>query len=105
VPGRRGGYRLAKPPAEITLLEVIEAVEGRDPSFRCTEIRKRGPARVSPRLYAPVCSIAAAMYRADEAWRRELAATTIGDLVMELAQHVPMDAAIKGTNWLQEARR
>ena len=105
MPGRRGGYRLAKPPAEITLLEVIEAVEGHDPSFRCTEIRKRGPARVSARLYAPVCSIAAAMYRADEAWRRELAATTIGDLVMELAQHVPMDAAIKGTNWLQEARR
>ena len=26
--GRRGGYRLAKPSAEISLLEVVEAVEG-----------------------------------------------------------------------------
>jgi len=102
VPGRRGGYRLAKPPAEITLLDVVEAVEGRDPSFRCSEIRKRGPARVSPRLYSPVCSIAAAMYRADEAWRAELARTTVGDLFMELANPVPMDGAVKGANWLQE---
>src|SRR5207237_7508982 len=37
VPGRRGGDRLAKPPAEITLLEVGGAVEGRDPCVRCTE--------------------------------------------------------------------
>jgi hypothetical protein len=42
------------------------------------------------------------MYRADDAWRRELAATTIGDLVMELAQKVPMEAAQKGAGWLQE---
>jgi Rrf2 family protein len=102
VAGRKGGYRLGRPPAEITLLDVVEAVEGREPSFRCTEIRKRGPARVSPRLYSPVCSIAAAMYRADDAWRRELAATTIGDLVMELAQKVPMEAAQRGASWLQE---
>jgi Rrf2 family protein len=102
VPGRKGGYRLARPPAEITLLDVVDAVEGNEPSFRCTEIRKRGPARVAPRLYSPVCSIAAAMYRADEAWRAELAATTVGDLVMELAQKVPMDAAQKGVAWLQE---
>jgi DNA-binding IscR family transcriptional regulator len=84
---------------------VIEAVEGREASFRCTEIRKRGPSRVSPRLYSPVCSIAAAMYRADEAWRAELARTSIGDLVLELAGKVPMDAALKGANWLQEVSR
>src|SRR3954468_14520031 len=102
VPGRNGGYRLGRPPAEISLLDVVDAVEGREPSFRCTEIRKRGPARVSPRLYSPVCSIAAAMYRADEAWRAELARTSIGDLVMDLAKHVPMEAAQKGAVWLQE---
>jgi len=102
VPGRRGGYRLGRPPAEITLLDVVEAVEGNEPSFRCTEIRKRGPARTGPRLYSPVCAIAKAMYRADAAWRAELARTTVADLFQELAATVPIDAAIKAAAWFQE---
>ena len=102
VPGRHGGYRLGRPPADVTLLDVIEAVEGRESSFRCTEIRKRGPARVAPRLYSPVCAIAEAMYRADEAWRVELRKTTVADLLQKLAATVPMEAAMKGAAFFQE---
>jgi Rrf2 family protein len=102
VPGRHGGYRLGRPPADITLLDVIEAVEGQESSFRCTEIRKRGPAKVSPRLYSPVCAIAQAMYRADEAWRAELRRTTVADLLQKLATTVPTEAVIKGAAFLQE---
>jgi len=102
VPGRHGGYRLARRPAEITLLDVIEAVEGQESSFRCTEIRKRGPAKVSPRLYSPVCAIAEAMYRADEAWRAELRRTTVADLLQKLATSVPTEAVMKGAAFLQE---
>jgi len=102
VPGRHGGYRLGRPPADITLLDVIEAVEGREQSFRCTEIRKRGPAKVSPRLYSPVCAIAEAMYRADEAWRAELRTTTVADLLQKLAATVPMEAAMRGAAFFQE---
>src|ERR1700759_4060831 len=39
--GRRGGYRLTRDPAQITLLDVVNAVEGDEPAFRCTEIRQR----------------------------------------------------------------
>jgi len=102
VPGRRGGYRLGRQPAEITLLDVVEAVEGRESTFRCTEIRKRGPAQVSPRLYSPVCAIAEAMYRADEAWREELRRTTVADLLQKLATSVPTEAVMKGAAFLQE---
>ena len=102
VAGRKGGYRLGRPPAEITLLDVIEAVEGHESSFRCTEIRKRGPARVSPRLYSPVCAIAEAMYRADEAWRAELRQTTVADLLQKLATSVPAEAVVKGAAFFQE---
>src|SRR5437588_6699437 len=105
VPGRRGGYRLGRPPAQITLLDVVAAVQGRELSFRCTEIRKRGPARVSPRLYSPVCAIAEAMYRADEAWRAELRRTTVADLLQKLATSVPMEAVTKGAAFLQEVFR
>ena len=102
VPGRRGGYRLRRTPADVTLLDVVEAVAGRDGSFRCTEIRKRGPARVSPGLYSPVCAIAEAMYRADEAWRAELRRTTIADLLQRLVATVPIEAVLKGAAFLQE---
>jgi Rrf2 family protein len=105
VPGRKGGYRLGRPPAQITLLDVIDAIEGGEPSFRCTEIRKRGPARVAPGLYSPVCAIAEAMYRADEAWRVELRRTTVADLLQKLATTVPMEAAVKGADFFQEVLR
>src|SRR5260221_3138419 len=45
VAGRNGGYRLARPARDIALIDVVDAVEGADPAFRCTEIRRRGPAR------------------------------------------------------------
>src|SRR5947209_9771462 len=58
VPGRRGGYRMAKAATDVTLLDIVEAIEGDQSSFRCTEIRRRGPSRVANRLYAPMCGIA-----------------------------------------------
>jgi len=81
---------------------VVEAVEGREATFRCTEIRKRGPAGVSARLYSPVCAIAEAMYRADEAWRAELRKTTVADLLGKLATTVPTEAVMKSAAFLQE---
>ena len=100
--GRHGGFRLARPLDRITLLDIVEAVDGGEPAFTCTEIRRRGPARVPARQYAPRCAIAVAMARADEAWRRELAATSIGDLLITLSTTVPPDAAAKGAAWFQE---
>jgi Rrf2 family protein len=105
VPGRRGGYRLARRAREVTILDVVEAVEGRESSFRCGEIRRRGPARVPNKLYAPVCAIADVMYRADEAWRAELRRTTLADLLARLGGTVPAEAVAKGATWMQEAMR
>jgi Rrf2 family protein len=104
-PGRRGGYRLLLPAGEISVLDVVEAIEGRQSSFNCTEIRKRGPSRVPSRLYTPVCAIAATMYRADEAWRAELARTTIADLLLLLSDTIPAQAVAKGTAWFTDAVR
>ena len=106
VPGRKGGYRLAWPADQITLLDVVLAVEGEERAFRCSEIRQRGPAAADPAVAADVyvrpCSIAAAMWRAESAWRAELKAVTIGDLLMSLARTVPPEAAVKAAGWMQE---
>lgn len=80
--GVKGGFRLAKRPDKITLLDVVMAIEGPEGSFRCTEIRRRGAGvTAKPTEFALPCGIAVAMGRADAAWRRELAAQTIADLV------------------------
>ncbi|MFF0609958.1 RrF2 family transcriptional regulator [Nocardia tengchongensis] len=81
-PGARGGYRLARAPERLTLMDVVAAVEGRTEAFRCTEIRRRGAgaARASTEFDKP-CGIAAAMGRAELAWRRELSGQTVADLM------------------------
>ena len=79
--GPRGGFRLARPPEEITVADVVEAVEGRGALFQCTEIRQRGPVPLTGAACRVPCGIAQVMRRAEQAWRQELAATTIAGLV------------------------
>ena len=105
VPGQRGGYRLARPPDEVTLYDVVSAIEGTAPAFRCTEIRRRGPAAVPAREYRAACTITKAMHRAESAWRAELRSRTLADLLVELAGAVHPKSVEKATKWFQEALR
>jgi len=81
VPGPAGGYRLARAAEEISLLDIVLAVEGPLPAFRCGEIRQRGPARLPPSVYVKPCGINAAMLRAERAYRTALAAEKLSDIV------------------------
>lgn len=102
-PGPRGGYRLSRSPAEISVLEVVEAVDGPTPGFRCTEIRRRGPAGGLPaREYRVPCAIHAVMDAADAAWRDELRATSVADLVTRVVRDAPPKSLERGARWLQE---
>jgi Rrf2 family protein len=102
LPGARGGYRLARPAASITMLDVVEAIDGVEPAFRCSEIRRRGPTARPAREYRVPCAIHAAMNRADDAWRTELRATSIADLVAHVARDASPKAFEQGLNWLME---
>ena len=69
VSGPSGGYRLAREPGEITLLDVVEAIEGPEPAFRCDEIRQRGPTALAPSTYTVRCGIHSVMLEAELAWK------------------------------------
>jgi len=105
VPGPKGGYRLARPAAEITVLEIVDAIEGRNPAFRCTEIRQRGPAGLEPAVYRLPCTINATMLRAETAWRKSLGTQSIADLLTGLSKHVDQRAIEKTIAWFQERLR
>jgi Rrf2 family protein len=83
-PGPRGGYRLARAPEKISLLDIVLAVEGAGAAFRCNEIRQRGPKPPPKKYFARPCGVAAAMLRAEKVYRAELAKTSIAGLIAEL---------------------
>lgn len=73
-PGRRGGYRLALPVEELHLLRIVDAAEERGDVARC--VLRGGPCDPSGR-----CAVHDAFSAANDAMRRELAATRLADLV------------------------
>jgi Rrf2 family protein len=100
--GPRGGYRLARPPADVSVLDVVEAVDGEDPAFQCLEIRRRGPTAVAAREYRTVCGIHRVMVEADAVWRERLAHTSVADLAERVARDASPKAMEKFGKWLQE---
>ena len=74
--GRGGGYRLARDPHRVTLLEVVEAAEGHLVAERCA--LRGGPCR-----WDDVCAVHPAWVRASEAVRGALAETTLAEVVAE----------------------
>lgn len=102
VAGRRGGYRLSRPACEVTLLDIVLAVDGDETAFRCSEIRQRGPVQSPPSTFRRPCGIARAMWRAEDAWRAELAATSIEDVLVELSVSVPAASLRAGAEWVQQ---
>ena len=83
IPGPKGGYRLATAPQSISLRDVVLALEGAAPAFRCAEIRRNGPDPLAEKFFAKPCAINAAMLKAEQAYRAELAKVSIADLVAD----------------------
>ncbi|WP_108658470.1 RrF2 family transcriptional regulator [Acuticoccus kandeliae] len=102
--GPSGGYRLAKPAAEISFLDIVEAIEGKGPTFVCTEIRKNNPCRPADTCETAPCPVARAMWRADKAWRRELAAVSLADIATAVSEEVPAEILEKTRDWIADRR-
>ncbi len=105
VPGPRGGYRLARLPEEITLLEVVEAIDGREPLFRCMEIRQRGPTASGPEAYRTPCGIHVAMAQAEKAWREALRSQTVADIIQHYQKNVELKQRQRGEQWITARTR
>ncbi|MGY3334122.1 Rrf2 family protein [Streptomyces filamentosus] len=87
--GPRGGFRLARDPRDITLLDVVDAIEGGQEAFRCQEILRKGPGGRADVDYRKVCVVSQSMRRAEAAWRRELAGQTLAALKEQVESRQP----------------
>lgn len=103
VAGARGGFQLARDPEEITLMDVVAAIEGTQEAFRCTEIRQRGLGSQAPaHHFRTPCAIHEAMRSAELAWRRRLAAQTLADLLAATEKDAP-GVSRRVTDWYERA--
>lgn len=98
--GRVGGYVLTRPADEITVLDVVLAIEGDESTFRCTEIRQNGPLPASPQACRRACGVARTMYAAEHAWRQSLAGVTIADVVGTVEKDNGKQTFVKVRDWL-----
>ena len=101
--GISGGYRLRRPAREITVLAVIDAVEGRKRLFDCQNIRSRCVLFAgNPPSWATdgVCRVHAVMIRAESMLRAELSRTTLADLAA--GANWPSGFAENAGRWFSE---
>ncbi|MDR3614335.1 MAG: Rrf2 family transcriptional regulator [Candidatus Obscuribacterales bacterium] len=101
-PGPSGGYRLARSAEKISLLEIYFALEGKDPAFRCNEIRRQGPTACKQKLYPVPCNIATAMWQAEDAWRRELGSISLAQIIGDAVKQIPESRLLASAAWLEE---
>ena len=99
IAGPKGGYRLARQPEAISLLDIVLAVEGDEPAFRCSEIRKCGPTASSPSAYSATCAIHAAMWNAERSWRTSLASTSLSEITRRIGRSLSAEVRAKAQVW------
>jgi len=89
VPGRSGGYRLSQPAANISLLTIVEAVEG--DSRRTSCVLRGGPCRGEG-----ACAVHATFIAAEEGMIAALQGMTLAEVAdadMGRAEYPPADVA------------
>jgi Rrf2 family protein len=102
--GKKGGFRLARGLADITLMDVLTAIEGPAEAFQCAEIRQNGVWADEPAsVFRAPCAIDTAMRGAELEWRRALAAQTLAQIQANAELQAPgLRAQVQ--DWYREPR-
>jgi Rrf2 family protein len=81
VRGARGGYRLARPASEISMREVVEALEGPIAPMECFHSEREGRVLCSHELDDGACATKLLWTRVHGGVTRALASTSLAELV------------------------
>lgn len=106
--GVRGGFRLARPSDEITILDIVKAIDGQRLIFDCREIRGRCALfEGSPPAWALEggCAVHNAMMSAQSRMEEALAQQTILDLARKLGRKAPVNFSAQVDDWINDRRK
>jgi Rrf2 family protein len=101
--GVRGGFRLARPAASISVLDIVNAIDGEKALFDCREIRANCAVfDDKPPAWATrgVCSIHAVMLDAEKRMNEALAAHSLADLAARTVEKAPAAYGHQVVKWL-----
>ena len=108
IPGVNGGYELARSPEKITFWDVVQAVEGTSPFFRCVEVRQREvllDKNNLPDSYTSCpCLIKVVMLEAEEQMRRYLNDKTLAWLHAEVKCKIPAEHSKATIEWFNNPK-
>jgi len=103
--GVRGGFKLARTADSITVLQVVDALEGAKPLFQCREIRGNCILFAdTPPKWATrgLCSIHTVMREGEAKMREALASHTLADIAGSVSCKVPAAFLDEAKSWFQE---
>ena len=103
--GIKGGFRLARSADQITVHDVVVAIDGDKSLFNCREIRGRCALfDDNPPVWATegTCSVHAVMLAAEQAMRAELKRHSLKSLAHQVAEKVPAVYGEQIIQWLSD---
>ena len=103
--GRNGFYTLARSPKDISLLDILLAVDGGQSMFNCSEIRQNGPCAATREECNAICPIAAKFAVAEQVYRESLADIDLAKLTSNIVEQMSPSKQQKTAKWLAENHR
>jgi len=103
--GVRGGFQLARPADQISVLDVVDALDKGQPLFQCREIRANCVLYADdPPSWADrgVCSVHAVMLEAERRMRAALGEHTLAGIAAEVNGKVPARFITSGKDWFRD---
>lgn len=105
--GKGGGFILSRPPDQISVLDIVEAIDGEKSIFDCKEIRQRlAVFEETPPEWAceGICGVRAVMNIAQQRMEEALAQHTVLDLARRMYRKAPDEFVIEVQEWIRDRR-
>ncbi|EJF30277.1 Rrf2 family transcriptional regulator [Enterobacter sp. Ap-916] len=105
--GKGGGFILSRPPDQISVLDIVAAIDGEKSIFDCKEIRQRlAVFEATPPEWAceGICGVRAVMNIAQQRMEEALAQHTVLDLARRMYRKAPDEFVIEVQDWIRDRR-